>query len=300
MKIFSMKRATVAAGAVMVAAAATALSTVPASAQANKNDPVVATVNGDKIYLSDLITIHRSLPARIRRLPIQRIYRPLLEHAISTHLLAKAGDKAGLRKDKQLQAAVEQYTRRVLAQLYLRKAAESKVTEEALKAAYEDFKKNFKGEPQVRARHILLKTKEEAQKVIAALDGGADFAKLAREKSTGPSKAQGGDLGYFRRNQMVKPFADAAFKMKKGEYTKVPVKTQFGWHVILVVDKRKPTPPEYEKVKDQLRDQVSRKMQSEVAKQVRAEAKITRFNIDGSPAAPANKPDDKKEDKKDK
>lgn len=278
-------RSAIAAVAIAVLAAGPAFAQKPD----DKKDPVVATVDGDKIRLSDLQALHAALPARVRRLPIQRIYRPLLDYAITTHLLAKAGRKAGLENEDQVKRLMTQYLTRVVAQTYLRQMTQKLVTDEVLKKAYEKYKSGFKGEEEVRASHILVKTKKEAQEVIAKLDKGGDFAKLAKQHSTGPSKAQGGDLGYFQRGQMVKPFAEAAFALKKGAYTKSPVKTQFGWHVIKLVDRRRKSAPPFERVKDTLRQREARRLQGDVVKGLREKAKIERFNMDGSAAPPPKK-----------
>jgi peptidyl-prolyl cis-trans isomerase C len=272
-----------------IAAAAVAFITAgPALAQkpGDKKDPVVAIVDGAKIRFSDLRALHASLPARVRRLPMQRIYRPLLDYAITTHLLAKAGRAAGLDKDKEIQRLMAQYMTRVVAQIYLRRETAKLVTDDVLKKAYEKYKSGFKGGEEVRASHILVKTKKEAQEVIAQLGKGKEFAKLAKERSTGPSKAQGGDLGYFQRGQMVKPFAEAAFGLKKGEYTKSPVKTQFGWHVIKLVDRRRKSAPPFAQVKAKLRQEAGRALQSQTVKGLRSNAKIERFKLDGSAITP--------------
>ncbi len=267
----------------------------PALAQksGDSKDPVVATVDGEKIRLSDLRALHASLPAQVRRQPIKRIYRPLVDYAITTHLLAKAGRAAGLDKDKKIKRLMTQYLTRVVAQIYLSRATAKLVTDDVLQKAYEKYKAGFKGNEEVRASHILVKTKKEAQEVIVRLDKGEKFAKLAKARSTGPSKAQGGDLGYFQRGQMVKSFAKAAFALKKGEYTKSPVKTQFGWHVIMLVDRRRKSAPPFEQVKAKLRQEAGRMLQAETVKGLRSKAKIERFNIDGSAIAPA-KTDGKK------
>ena len=278
-------RSAIAATAIAFFAAGPALAQKPA----DKKDPVVATVDGEKIRLSDLQALHTSLPARVRRLPMQRIYRPLLDYAITTHLLAKAGRAAGLDKDKQVKRLLAQYLTRVVAQIYLRRETAKLVTDDVLKKAYEKYKSGFKGEEEVRASHILVKTKKEAQDVIARLDKGEKFEVLAKKHSTGPSKAQGGDLGYFQRGQMVKPFAKAAYALKKGEHTKSPVKTQFGWHVIKLVDRRRKSAPPFAQVKAKLRRDAGRRLQSEAVKGLRSKAKIERFNLDGSAIAPAKK-----------
>jgi peptidyl-prolyl cis-trans isomerase C len=275
----------------ITAVAIALFATGPVSAQTSgdKKNPVVATVDGDKIRLSDLRALQQSLPARVRRMPLQRLYRPLLDYAITTHLLAKAGRAAGVADNKEVKQLVAQYITRIVAQIYLRRMTAKLVTDDVLKKAYEKFKSGFKGGEEIRASHILVKTKKEAQEIIAKLDKGEKFTDLAKKHSTGPSKAQGGDLGYFQRGQMVKPFAAAAFALKKGEHTKAPVKTQFGWHVIKLVDRRRKSAPPFAQVKDRLRREEARRLQGEAVKGLRAQAKIERFNLDGSAMTPPKK-----------
>ena len=134
----------------------------------------------------------------------------------------------------------------------------------------------------MRARHILVKSEDEAKAVIKELDGGADFAKLASEKSIGPSKAQGGDLDYFGRGQMVKEFEDAAFGLEAGAYTETPVRTQFGWHVIKVEDKRKSEPPTFEEAESALGQEMSQEIAEALMRELTEKATIQRFELDGS------------------
>ncbi|MGB0672069.1 MAG: peptidylprolyl isomerase, partial [Rhodospirillales bacterium] len=133
------------------------------------------------------------------------------------------------------------------------------------------------------ARHILLKTEEDAKAAIKKLDGGADFAALAKELSTGPSKDNGGDLGFFVKEQMVPEFAEATFAMKPGSYSKKPVQTQFGWHVIKVEEARKRTPPTLEEATPVIRQELSREVGLAYLEEVKKDAKIEKFNPDGSP-----------------
>jgi len=272
---------------------------VAQDAKTTKN-PVVATVNGEKVMLSDLQTLYADLPARIRRIPFQRIYRPLLEQVIQMKLLSGEARKKGLDKSADVQRRLKSFADRVLQQAYLRAHVDKAVTEDQLKKAYDDYVKKFRGDEEVKARHILVKTKKEAMAIIEALEKGGKFADLAKEKSIGPSKASGGDLGWFGKRQMVKPFADAAFALKKGEYSKTPVKTQFGWHVILLEDRRRKAPPKYAAMKSRLKGQLGRKLAVEEIKRLRAEAKIVRFGPDGKPldAGKPTKKEGKKDDKK--
>ena len=145
---------------------------------------------------------------------------------------------------------------RELHNAYFRKHVLEAVTDDEVKARYEKEIAALPPQEEVHARHILVKTEDEAKAVIAALDGGKDFAELAKEKSSDPSKSEGGDLGYFKKGQMVPEFEAAAFALEKGQYTKTPVKSQFGFHVIKVEDKRTAAPPPLEQVNTQVRQMV--------------------------------------------
>jgi peptidyl-prolyl cis-trans isomerase C len=269
---------------------------VPATAQEKAPDPVVADVNGDKIHLSDLVATYRALPARLQQVPFEQLYRPLLEHAIAIRLLASEGRKAKLQESEAVQKRLKYIEGQYVYEAYVEKIVAERATEAKLKEAYEAFVKDYKGEEEVRASHILVKTEQEAKDIIAQLEKGADFAKLAKEKSIDPSKERNsGDLGFFSKEQMVKEFAEAAFAMKKGETVKAPVKTQFGWHVIRVTDRRAGAPPKFDEVKDQLRQKLAEGIASDEIAKLKGTAKIDRFDAEGKPL-PAEEP--KKEEKK--
>lgn len=254
------------------------------AAKAPAKDPVVATVNGDKIMLSELKALHADFPqARIRQIPLARIYKPLLELMIQIKLLSAEGRKQGLDKDAEVVARVDSYRSRVLRDIYLERFVDKTIDEAALKAAYDDYLKTYKGEEEIRARHVLVKDKKEAMAVIEALEKGEKFEDLAKTKSIGPSKAKGGDLGWFSRKQMVKPFADAAYALKKGEHSKAPVKTQFGWHVIQVTDRRAKPAPKFEAKKEELRQELGRKAAVAELARLQKDAKIGRFDMEGKP-----------------
>jgi peptidyl-prolyl cis-trans isomerase C len=288
MTVFALGRRAAAASVVLALAAA------PVAHAAEKDaakDPVVATVNGDKIMLSELKALQADFPqARVRAIPLARIYKPLLELVIQIHLLSAEARKTGLAKDPEVVRRVNSYRDRVLRDVYVQRFVNKHITDAALKDAYDKFVKSYKGEQQVHARHILVKSKKEAMAIIEALDKGAKFADLARKKSIGPSKSRGGDLGWFSRKEMVKPFADAAFALKKGEHSKTPVKTQFGWHVIQVTDRRSKPAPTFAKVKAKLRRQLGRKIAVAELDRLEKAAKIVRYNIDGTPQKTDKKP----------
>ena len=169
-------------------------------------------------------------------------------------------------------------------------AAEAKAasTESAMRKIYDDATKQMKPEEEVHARHILVEKEDEAKAILADLKKGGDFLAIAKEKSKDPgSKETGGDLGYFTKDQMVPEFAEAAFKLDKGQISD-PIKTQFGWHVLKVEDKRNKPVPEFEKVKDQIETFVVRKAQTDLVTKLRAEAKVEKIPAaaDAKPAEP--------------
>lgn len=260
----------------LAASLASVIFATPAMAQdaAPAEDPVLATVNGEEILESEVRATQQGLPQQYRQLPFEMLKADLLTREINQRLLMIAGSDAGLEEDADVKARVEALQRRVIAETFLDRALDEAVTEDAIKAKYDEFVANNEPEPQVHARHILLESEEDAKAIIAELDDGADFAELAKEKSTGPSGPNGGDLGFFNRADMVAPFAEAAFAMEAGSYSKEPVQTQFGWHVILVEEKKAGTQPSLEEVRQQLVAEVTRDAITSIVDDLREKADI--------------------------
>lgn len=259
----------------------------PAIAQ---DKTVLARVNGEAITKADLDEEMKSLPPQLQQVPLTAIYPQLLEQMVLEKTVTQTAYKAGLEKDAVVQERLKDAEGKIVADEYLRREVKKKTTDSALKAAYEDYKKAFKGEEQVRASHILVKTEAEANEIIKQLKGGADFAKLASEKSEDKAAAkQGGDLGFFSKKDMVESFANAAFAMKPGDVSQKPVKSEFGWHVIKVVDKKKSAPESFDAIKPQLEAKMSQKLAQETVKDMLSNAKVERFQLDGTTplAAPA-------------
>ncbi|MCL2469811.1 MAG: peptidylprolyl isomerase [Alphaproteobacteria bacterium] len=269
-----------------VTALAMLLSTVAvASLQAqDKDDLVVATVNGTKIMRSEVVRELQSMGPQAMQIPPEIIYPKLLERAIVTKLLSAKGYDDKLQNDPEVKARLKDVESQLVADAYVRKTIRPKITDAKVKARYDELVAKFKPEEEIRARHILVATEAEAKDIIKQIKGGADIAKLAAEKSKDSGSAkQGGDLGFFTKQAMVKPFADAAFAMKKGEVSTAPVKTDFGWHVIKVEERRKSPPPALDEVKEQITNQVGQEMANQMIEEMEAKAKIERFNIDGTP-----------------
>ena len=272
-------------------AAATAPTPAPAPAAAATpaaKDPVVATVNGQQIRLSELEVAQQSLPQQYRSMPLQAVFPALLDRIIDSKLVVQDGKKTKLTDDASFKKRLAFVEEQVLQDYWIQREIAKKVTAEKLRQRYEERLKSMPAEEEVHARHILVATEDEAKALIAEIKKGVAFDKLAKEKSTDKaSGAEGGDLGWFKKSDMVKEFADAAFDLKKGQMSETPVKTQFGYHVIQVEDRRKAPPPAYEELADQLREELAREVVTAQLDLMRAGAKIEKFNIDGSKAEAA-------------
>lgn len=270
----------------LAVAAALCLSFALPQAQAAQpaDDPVVAVVNGEEIHRSALEQIRAAVPY-LKDVPLEHVYDALLDNVIDLSLVAAEARRTGLEKDPVVQRNVQAAERQILRSVYLTRAIDEKLSDDKLKAMYADWVKENPAEEEVHARHILLETEKDARAVIDQLKKGGDFNAIAKEKSTGPSAGSGGDLGYFKQSDMVKPFADAAFAMKAGEVSKEPVKTQFGWHVIKVEDRRTAPVPSFDDVKPQLREQAAGEIAMDIVKGLREHANVKRFGLDGKPAA---------------
>lgn len=248
-------------------------------------DGVVATVNGEEIRGSDVAMLFSSLPAQYRQSTIDTIYPRLVESLVDRKLLAQAARREGLADTAEVKRRLAYLTDETLQNAFFALRVEAKLTEERLRATYETMIAARQPDVEVRARHILLEGEEDAKAVIAELEAGADFAELAKRKSTGPSGANGGDLGYFTQAKMVPAFAQAAFALEPGAITTAPVETRFGWHVIKVEDRRETPPPSFEDVQTTIRDQQARQLISELTASLRAAAEVRRFGPDGEEIA---------------
>jgi peptidyl-prolyl cis-trans isomerase C len=254
-------------------------------------DPVVATVNGQQIKLSDLEVAQQALPPQYRNMPLQSVFPALLDRLIDSKLVVADGRKHKVADDPAFKKRMAFVEEQVTQDFWLQREIAKNVTPERMQQRYEERLKSMPAEEEVRARHILVASEDEAKALIAELKKGVAFDKLAREKSTDKaSGAEGGDLGWFKKSDMVKEFAEAAFALKKGELTEVPVKTQFGYHVILLEDRRKAPPPSFEELSEQIREELAREAVNELLGKLRAAAKIEKFNMDGTKPEAAAKP----------
>ncbi|WP_274630252.1 peptidylprolyl isomerase [Arvimicrobium flavum] len=251
------------------------LSLAALHAVAAQEDKVVATINGQNITESDLTRAAAELDPQFAQLPEEQRRTAALSALIELRLMSAEAIAKGLDKDPEFQKRLALLNERALHGEVVDKEITAKITDEDIRALYDQQIAATPPANEVKARHILVKTKEEADAIVKQLDGGAKFEDIAKEKSTDPgSGAQGGDLGYFGQGQMVPEFEKAAFALEVGSYTKEPVQSQFGFHIILVEDKRAKQPPAFEQVKEQFRGALVREKYFALAKQLRAAAKV--------------------------
>lgn len=218
-----------------------------------QQDAVVATVNGEPVTETDLAVAMADLDQQFAQLPEEQRRAAALSAIIEIRLLAAEAEKAGLADGDEFARRMALLRQRALHSAYIDKEIAEQVTDEAVRARYDKQVAETPPTNEVRARHIIVETREEAEAIIKELDAGGDFEAIAREKSKDGAAAQGGDLGYFGPGRMVPEFEQAVFAMDVGTYSKEPVQTQFGWHVIKVEDKRVQQPPAFEQVADQFR-----------------------------------------------
>jgi peptidyl-prolyl cis-trans isomerase C len=256
----------------------------PALAQTkgDASDPVVATVDGAPIYRSDVIAVQRTLPAQFQQIPIEVLFPAVVERLIDTKLVVNAGRKENLQNDDEVKRRLAGLEDRVIQEIYLSRKVEAGVNEQAVRERYEQMAKATPAKEEISARHILVQTEQQAKDVIADLKKGGDFAEIAKTKSMDPSgKQNGGDLGFFSREEMVPEFSEAAFKLKDGETTADPVKTQFGWHVIRV-EARRTGSPAIEEMREQITNDLSQELVTGMVGKLREGAKVERFGFDGA------------------
>jgi peptidyl-prolyl cis-trans isomerase C len=245
-------------------------------------DPVVAKVNNDEIHLSDIAAAAQGLPAQFRGMPPQQLYPLVLNQLIDQQALVAMAAKNGLADDPAVKRQMRLAADQALQTALISRAVGPLVTEAAIKKQYDATVANKPGAEEVHARHILVASEDQAKDVIAQLKKGASFEDLAKKYSTDQGAANGGDLGWFKKDDMVPEFATAAFSMKPGQISDTPVHSQFGWHVILVLETRQSPPPTFEQAHDELRQQMIQDGVKKIVADATAAAKIERFNLDGT------------------
>ncbi len=259
----------------------------PMAAGLPPGNPVVARVNGIDLHLADVEAAQQTLPPQAQKVPLAQIYPTLLDRMIDGMLIVEAGRKQHLDQDPEVQRRLKLFEDRLIQQAYVERLLKGAETEDKLRTAYQKLIKQQAAQEEVHARHILVKSEAEAVSIINQLDKGADFSELAKKHSSDPAAASGGDLGYFGKDDMVPAFAAAAFALQPGQYTKTPVKTEFGWHVILLVDRRVKQPPSFEEAREKTQHMLARDIVATKVKELRDAAKVEEFGLDGKPPAKA-------------
>jgi len=280
---------------IRTAAAAICLTALLAAGQpvnAQDANAVIAKVNGAEIRQSDLTVAEEELGPSLQQMDPATRRENLIAFLIDMKIVAKAADDKKIGDKADFKQKLSFARDRLLMDSLLATEGKAAVTDDAMKKVYEDATKQAGAEKEVRARHILVPTEEEAKAIKADLDKGADFAKLAKEKSKDPGAADGGDLGFFTKDQMVPEFSAVAFALEPGKVSD-PVKSQFGWHVIKVEEAREKKPPAFEQVKPQIENFVIRKAQADYVTKLRTAAKVERMDKKDEPAAPAAAPEAK-------
>jgi len=244
-----------------------------AALEKHDGSEVLATIGDQQVTLADAAMVYTSLPPEVEGVPADQILTGIVDQLVSETALYQKAIEEGLDDTAEMKNRLAAIRRSALAEAYLTRELDKRVTEDSLRARYAEMTGEFEGEKEVNARHILVKTEDEAKALVAALKDGADFATLAAEKSTGPSGPNGGSLGWFPKSAMVAPFAEAAFTMEKGAVSD-PVQTQFGWHVIKVEDTRTKQPPPYEAVAPQMRQEASQGVAQAIIAEIREGATV--------------------------
>ncbi|WP_025030556.1 peptidylprolyl isomerase [Nitratireductor aquibiodomus] len=235
---------------------------------------VLATVNGMEITEGDLAVAGEEYGAQFGNLPEPQRRAALLSALIEIRLLASQAEEKGLADGEDFAKRLAFLRQQALHAAFIEKVVDGAVSEDEVRASYDKQIADAPAVNEVRARHILVKTKEEAEAIIKQLEEGGSFEEIAKEKSTDGAAANGGDLGYFTSGQMVPEFEKAAFALNPGEYSKEPTETQFGFHVIKVEDKRAKQPPAFDAVKDRVRSMLVREKYVEEVSALRDAAEV--------------------------
>ncbi len=266
-----------------VAAAAGAFDGVTAK----PGNPVIAKVDGRDISRVDVFRYIKMLPQNIQQLPPNAIYPMAVEQVINTRIVQNKAEEAGLENDPEVQEQVNMAKQQIVRSVYVQREVDKNISDSDLKNKYDAEIGKVPAIEEINASHILVKTEDEAKALIKKLDDGADFAKLAAENSADDSnKDKGGELGWFTQKDMVPEFADAAFKLSKGSVTQTPIKTQFGYHVVKVLDKRERPKPSFAEVKPMLQVEARREKLESMLADWRKTAKVESFDINGDAVKP--------------
>jgi len=263
--------------------------------RAEEANPVLAKVNGAEIRASDVALAEEELGPSLAQMDPAAKKENVLSFLIDMKIVSKEAEDKKIADRDDFKTRLAFARNRLLMDNLLAVEGKAATTDENMKKVYEEAAKQISGEQEVHARHILVETEDQAKKIEGELKKGADFAELAKKESKDPGASDGGDLGFFTKDQMVPEFSAAAFALEPGKISD-PVKTQFGWHVIKVEEKRTRKAPDFDQVKPQIETYVVRKAQADYVAKLRTAAKVERMDKpDDAAAKPdAAKPTDSK------
>lgn len=259
-------------------------------------DGILARVQGVEIRQADLDAAEEDIGGQTTaQMSPEQKREYLLSFVIDLTLAAKAAEQRNVQEGADFARKMTYYRNKLLVETLLNTETRTRVTEEEMRKIYDEQRSRITPEEEVRARHILVETEDEAKALIAQIRGGGDFEAIAKEKSKDPGGARnGGDLGFFTKGQMVPEFAEAAFAMQAGQLSTAPVKSQFGWHIIKVEERRQRQIPSFEQVRGQIEDFLTRRVQADLVQKLRSEAQVERFvpsptrpTVPGAPGTPA-------------
>ncbi|MBG77658.1 MAG: hypothetical protein CL570_01325 [Alphaproteobacteria bacterium] len=251
-------------------------------------NPVVATLGDTEITRNDVIAYMRNLPVQVQQLPLDQIFPAALEQIINEKLVRINAEKVNLDNDPVVKKKLAAAKKEIVATVFLKNAIDSRVTEENLKKAYDAYVADLEEVEEAKAAHILVETKDEAVALIQQLEAGADFAELAQEQSKDIASAKkGGDIGYFAATEVVPEFAEASFAQEIGKHSFEPVKSQFGYHIILVEDRRTRPTPTLDELKPMLEGQIRQAALKDMFDEWRANADLAVYDINGQEIMPA-------------
>lgn len=252
-------------------------------------DPVVAKIGGEDVKRSEVFAFIATLPEQVRQqMPLETLFPLALDQVLNNRIIGEKADAAKLEADPEVSKLVDQARDNIVRNVYIERELTKAVSQKDLLKAYETMLEGFDRVEEVHARHILVKDEATARDIIAKLDSGTSFEELAKQSTDSATAVNGGDLGFFAKGDMIPEFSEAAFKLAPGAYTKEPVKSQFGYHIIKVEAKRPRPEPKFEDVKPQLEAQLRRDKLNAMLESWQKAASIQKFDINGDPvAAPA-------------
>lgn len=245
-------------------------------------NPVVAKINNDNITRADVIGYIKTMPMQMQQMPAQQLFPIALNQIVNETIVRDEASQVNLDNNPIVKKRLEDAKKEIVATVFLQTEIEKKVTDEALQAAYDEYVANLPEVEEVKAAHILVESEEEANAIIQELENGADFAEVAKEKSTDKgSAARGGELGYFTQQDVVPEFATAAFEQEPGTHSFTPVQSDFGYHIIKVEDKRMRPTPTMEEAKPIIEGAVRQQAMAALFEEWRSDNEVEVFDING-------------------